>query len=154
MKARQEVTAAFLCMMLIACASAWSDASVGPEAAADGLHAALVAGDESAVRQLLAENVLIYESGGVEASLEEYAQHHMHADMTFMKSVQREILNRQVFDGGDQAVVTTRARLTGSYKDRPVDVDSTETLVLAQAQGTWKVTHIHWSSRSRKGDGE
>jgi hypothetical protein len=32
-----------------------------------------------------------------------------------------------------------------------VALASTETLVLKNAGGTWKVVHIHWSSKAAKG---
>jgi len=44
------------------------------------------------------------------------------------------------------AVVSTRSRLSGSFRDRELDLFSTETLVLKKADQGWKVRHIHWSS--------
>ena len=119
-------------------------------AIADALHTALATGDEAVVRRLLDESVLIYESGGVEASLEEYAGHHMPADMAFTGAIEREVLQRQVFESGEQAVVSTRSRLNGTYRDKPIDLDATETLVLSRTGGEWRIVHVHWSSRNRK----
>jgi len=116
------------------------------EAVADNLHAALVAGDEEGVRNCLAASVLVFESGGVESSLEEYASHHMHADMEFMQGIEREILSRDTWADGDQAVVSTRSRLSGTYKQRPVSLNSTETLVIRQTADGPRIVHIHWSS--------
>ena len=64
----------------------------GPERVADGLHQALSQGDVDRVHELLDPGVLIFESGGVEQSLEEYASSHMHSDMEFMKEIERELL--------------------------------------------------------------
>jgi ketosteroid isomerase-like protein len=110
------------------------------------LSEAIAAGDVTALRELLAADVLIFESGGVESSLAEYEGHHMPADMAFMKAMNREVLFRQVFVAGDSATVVTRSRIHGEYKEKDVDLFSTETLVLTNLNGQWKVVHIHWSS--------
>lgn len=113
---------------------------------ADRLHAAIAMGDVDTLRSLLAPEVLIFESGGVESSLAEYEGHHMHADMAFMKSMQEEVVSRQVFDGGDSATVVTHARVHGVYEGKDVDLSSTETLVMKIVGGQWQIVHIHWSS--------
>lgn len=63
-----------------------------------------------------------------------------------MAGMEREVLDRTVLEAGDMAVVSTRSRLTGGFRDRELDLFSTETLVLSQTDGGWKVRHIHWSS--------
>ena len=114
--------------------------------AAASLHDAIVKGDVETFQSLVAPDVLIFESGGVEASLAEYEGHHMSADMAFMKSMEQEVLSRQVFDAGDSAIVVTRSRVHGVYEGKDVDLSSTETLVMKQAGGQWQIVHIHWSS--------
>lgn len=123
----------------------------GPEAAADALHAAIAAGDTQGIEDILDPEVLIFESGGVESSLEEYASHHMHSDMEFMAGMEREVLTRDVIEAGDMAVVSTRSRLSGSFRDRELDLFSTETLGLAKTEGGWWVRRILWSSPSTRG---
>ncbi|MDX1571811.1 MAG: DUF2231 domain-containing protein [Xanthomonadales bacterium] len=129
-------------------AAASTGAIAGGELAdqAEALAGALAAGDEARVRELLAENVLIFESGGAERSLEEYAGHHMGADMKFLAAIQREVLERKVYRGDGTGVVATRSRLHGAYGDRAIDLISTETLALEQRDGAWKIVHIHWAS--------
>ena len=108
---------------------------------------ALDNGDEQTIKSLLASDVLIYEGGGVESSLEEYASHHLSADIKFLSGMKREVISQAIFDYGDIAVVTTEARLQGNYREQPVDSKSTETLLLKQDGESWKIIHIHWSSR-------
>lgn len=115
-------------------------------AIADQLHAALSSGDIDTVRSLLAPDILIYESGNAETSLEEYASHHMPADMAFLAAMDKTLLSRQVLAGTDMAVVNSRSRLSGSYRDEDLDIVSTETLVLQQTGGVWRIIHAHWSS--------
>ena len=118
-----------------------------PVAVAEAFGAALAAGDEAAALKLLAPDVLIYESGGQEASREEYAAAHLKGDIEFLKGVRSQTLDRKHTVRGDLAVVTSRSRATGTYKDKPVDFLGTETLVLQRGKQGWQITHIHWSSR-------
>jgi len=126
-------------------------ADVGtPVATVEALHDALSSGDANRVEALLDANVLILEGGNVERSRKEYAAHHMQSDLKFMQGVTYE-LERQ---GGDTvgalAWVVSEARLTGAREGKPVDLVSTETLVLKKSGTGWKVVHIHWSSRPAK----
>ena len=107
---------------------------------------AIAIGDVNALRSIIAPDVLIFESGGLESSLAEYEGHHMPADMAFMKAMHREVISQQVIDSSDAATVVTRSRVHGIYKDKEIDLNSTETLVMKKVNGQWKVVHIHWSS--------
>ncbi len=122
-------------------------AAGSPVDTARALHEALSSGHANKVKALLDPKVLILESGGAERSWAEYAAHHLKADMDFLKTVTYE-LQRQIGDTvGDLAWVASEARMTGASKDEPVDIQSTETLVLKKATAGWKVVHVHWSSR-------
>jgi ketosteroid isomerase-like protein len=110
------------------------------------LSDAIATGDVDTLRSLIAADVLIFESGGAETSLAEYEGHHMPADMAFMKSMDRELLSQRVIESGDSAIVVTRSRVRGMYKEKEIDLSSTETLVMKKEGGDWKVVHIHWSS--------
>lgn len=121
-----------------------------PVAAAKALHEAMSAGDSARVQSLLDPKVIILEGGNVERSLKEYASHHLPADLKFLKGLTYR-LERQTGDSsGDLAWVASEAVLTGTSEGKPVDLISTETLVLKKFSGNWRVTHIHWSSRTAK----
>lgn len=127
-----------------------SAAAKDPVAAVEAFHAALSAGSAEKVQALLDPRVLIMESGNVERSREEYASHHLPADLKFMSAV-RFRLQRQTGDAaGDLAWVASEASLTGDPGGKPVDLVSTESLVLKKTAGGWKIVHIHWSSRNAK----
>jgi ketosteroid isomerase-like protein len=134
-------------ILLCAAAPAAAREAMDPVATADAFGAALAAGDEAAALKLLAPDVLIYESGGQEASREEYAAAHLKGDIEFLKGVRSQTLDRKHTVLGDLAVVTSRSRATGTYKDKPVDFLGTETLVLRRGKEGWRIAHIHWSSR-------
>jgi len=112
-------------------------------------HSALSAGDASAVSRLLDPAVLIMEGGNVERSRDEYAAHHLKSDVKFMRSV-KYTLERQTGDSiGDMAWVASEAALAGESKGKPLDLVSTESLVLKRTNDGWRIVHIHWSSRER-----
>jgi ketosteroid isomerase-like protein len=109
-------------------------------------HHALQAGNEVIVRQSLADNVQIYEGGKVERSLADYASHHMHADMAYLKGLSITLKEHQVTITGDIAISTAISHAQGEYKGKSVDSITMETLVLVkQVDGGWKITHVHWS---------
>ena len=105
------------------------------------------------VRALVLPDVLIYESGGAEASAAEYAGHHMPSDMAFLSKIKREQLSQ--LSGGDDATawVATRTRMTGQYKGKDLDLLSTETLVMVRTGTGWRIAHVHWSSAPRAAPG-
>lgn len=110
-------------------------------------QSAIVKGDEAAASMLLAPDVLIYETGGQESSRDEYAAHHMKGDMAFLAGSKHETLSRA--EGGDDrlAWVSTRSRIRTRYKDKDLDIFSTESVVLRNTPAGWRIVHIHWSSR-------
>jgi len=112
---------------------------------ADQFDQAIKDGDTEAVRNILHDDVLIFESGNVEASLEEYASHHLQADISFMSGMQKEVISRNIFQEGDIAVVSTQYKMRGEYKGRLFDKISMETLVLKKSGSDWKIVHVHWS---------
>ena len=112
----------------------------------DGFHAALRRGDTKAALEALADNALIFESGGAERSKAEYASHHVAADAAFSQAVQSEVTRRSGDAAGNLAWIATEGRTRGSYKGRAIDEVTTETIVLSRAGGAWKIVHIHWSS--------
>ncbi len=123
-----------------------------PLAIAEAFAAALAGGDASAALSVLAEDVLIYESGGQESSRQEYASHHLKSDMEFLSEMAVQILERKVGPAGELAWVATRSRITGTYHGKSVDLYSTESLLMSRATGRWQIVHIHWSSMTATPD--
>jgi ketosteroid isomerase-like protein/mono/diheme cytochrome c family protein len=118
-----------------------------PEAAVDGFLKALAAGDAKTAEHWLASDVLIYESGGVESSRDEYVAHHMQADMEFLAKAKTERLENAANGGPWISWVTSRSRVSGKSDGKAVDLFSTETMVLKREDQGWRIAHIHWSSQ-------
>jgi hypothetical protein len=51
---------------------------------------------------------------------------------------------------GNLAYITSESKVTGTFKSKPVNSVSIETMVLHKSPSGWKILHIHWSSRDAK----
>ncbi len=125
-----------------------------PEAAVESYGVALRAGDEAGLRALLAPNVVIAEGGGAERSVEEYAGHHMPADMAFTAAVEFTLKNRDVITTDDLATVITESQVHGTFRDQTIHSRMMETMVLKRENDQWRIVHIHWSSAPITGEHE
>lgn len=114
----------------------------------DAFHAALARNDTISASALLSDSALIFEGGYVERSKAEYASHHLGADAAYASAVPTALVKRSGFADGDMAWIASETRTTGTYKDKPVDRLSTETMVLRKEATGWRIVHIHWSSRA------
>ena len=125
-----------------------------PEAVVNAYGAALKAKDEAALRALLAPDVIIAEGGGAERSVEEYAGHHMPADMAFTAAVEFSLKKRDVIENADLATVISESQVHGTYNGENVHSKMMETMVLRREGGQWRIVHIHWSSAPITGEHE
>ncbi len=123
-----------------------------PADVAHAFHAALTSGDSAAALSLLAPDVVVFESGGVEASRAEYRSHHLPADMEFSSSVSREITHERAGSEGGLAWVLSESHTTGTFRDREINTRGVETMLLRRTSEGWRIVHIHWSSRRVQSD--
>ena len=141
-----RLTAFFVLSMLTSLANA----QPSPSAALDQLHLAVTTADRAAATALLAADVQIFESGFVERSRDEYLAQHFAADAAFAKGVTRKVTRHTEQVAGTMALVMEETETAGSYDGKPVKLIGTETTVLRLEGGTWRIVHIHWSSRKPK----
>lgn len=98
----------------------------------------------------LDSKVLIFESGYVERSAAEYLGGHAKGDAAYLKGSHIQMINRTAQASGDIAWVASESELH-SQKDGKMSTSvSTETMVLKRTDKGWKITHIHWSSHTKK----
>lgn len=114
-----------------------------------GFSAALVAGDSAAVLSLLADDVVILESGGGETRAE-YRSSHLSADIAFAQAVRSHRGPANVRVRGDVAWATTNSTTEGIYRGRSINSVSVELMVLTREPAGWKVRAVHWSSHARR----
>lgn len=112
----------------------------------EAFHAALSRGDTDAALALLSEDVLIFESGGVERSRAQYAAHHLQADAEFSKAVTRTLESRTSGGSGTLAWVTSTEKVAGTFRNSAINSRSIETMLLTKSDAGWRISHIHWSS--------
>lgn len=117
-------------------------------AAVDAFHDNLAKGDLTAAQALLDDHVLVYEQGHVERSKAEYASHHLKSDAEFSAATKRTQTTRGGAAVGDIAYITSEARVAGTFRGKPIDLITLETMTLKREQGAWRIVHIHWSSRA------
>ncbi|UUO22918.1 nuclear transport factor 2 family protein [Colwellia sp. M166] len=108
-------------------------------------HQAIQAGNKKEARSFLADNVIIYEGGRVERSADDYANHHMLADMKYLADIDIEILEHEVSVLGNIAYSTSRTKLTGDVKGKQINSEGMESMILQKIESKWKIVHIHWS---------
>ena len=145
-QSRKAMWFCILCVGLVLAATA-PVAAHGPKPTGivTAFHEALKSGDREATLELLLPETLILEAGRAQ-TVEEYAAHHLAADMAFSQATSREILEQHDQTVEDVAWVVTRSRTTGSFKESEVDSTGVETVVLHHVKAGWRIAHIHWSS--------
>ena len=124
------------------------EATLPAVAVVDAFHAALGSGNAGAVLDLLTEDVMILEEGGAERSREEYAGHHLPADMAYAAATGSEVTRRSAWIEGDIAWVLSEGRTSGQFNGRAVNRLTAETMILQRHADGWRIRHIHWSSRA------
>jgi ketosteroid isomerase-like protein len=124
------------------------EATLPAVAVVDAFHAALGSGNAGAVLHLLTEDVMILEEGGAERSREEYAGHHLPADMAYAAATGSEVTRRSAWIEGDIAWVLSEGRTSGQFNGRAVNRLTAETMILQRHADGWRIRHIHWSSRA------
>ncbi|MCU6435271.1 nuclear transport factor 2 family protein [Undibacterium sp. Jales W-56] len=121
-----------------------------PNDALSSFYAALASGDRTKALALLSPSVAIYEAGHVESSREEYASHHLAGDIAFAKTSTRKVRKHSEKVEGNLAVIWEETETTTASGSKPGTSYGTETALLENVDGQWRITHVHWSSRKGK----
>ena len=121
-----------------------------PEQTVAAYHQALVNGDADAARELLAEELLLFEDGVPETSLEHYAGGHLKADAAFSKGSEVKLEIQKTWTEGATATVASVYEIKTKYKGKRYHLKSAETMALKQTDGRWVIVHIHWSNKKVK----
>lgn len=111
-------------------------------------HDALVAGDSAVALSLLADDVVILESGGRESKAQ-YRSGHLRSDMAFARAVRAERSAPTVRVSGGAAWAASTSTTQGEYNGRSINSSGAELMVLVRSPEGWRIAAIHWSSRQR-----
>ena len=123
--------------------------SAAVAAVVDRFHHALADGDSATALSLLASDVVILESGGLEVR-DDYRTHHLPADIEFARAVRSVNNPMRVVVRGEVAWATSTSTTLGEFRARSIDSAGAELVVLSKEAAGWKVRAIHWSSHSRR----
>jgi len=145
----RRVLALLACSTLPVAAGAQQSDSAAVASVIEHFHAALASGDSAAALALLAPDVTVLESGGLE-TLEEYRSHHLPGDIQFARALPRSRAPIKVTLAGDMAWATSTGVTQGEYRGRAINSNSAELMVLTRSGGGWVIRAIHWSSRARR----
>lgn len=115
--------------------------------AINAFHEALSAGDSTRALGLLANDVMILESGGTETRAD-YRSHHLAGDIAFAKAVKSEPGPLKVNIEGNTAWTTGTSVTKGEFSGRQINSAGAESTVLTRTKTGWKIRSIHWSSRA------
>lgn len=112
-------------------------------------HAALAAADSAKAVSLLADDVMVLESGAIQTR-GEYLSHHLGADMkaSVGSKAQRSIV--RVSLTGGTAVVVSKSVSPPTGAEGNTGSEMAELMVVAKTAAGWQIRAVHWSSRRRK----
>jgi len=113
----------------------------------ENFRMAIINSEQEKASELLTDDARILESGGIETK-EEYLSHHFHSDGKFLSAMEREVKSQKVKVNKNTAWISTVSQMSGSYNDRDISVNSAELAVLVKTDEGWKISSVHWSSRS------
>ena len=118
-------------------------------AVVDNYHKALASGDSTSALNLLADDAIILESGGLETRAE-YRSHHLPGDIGFARAVKSVRGPLKVTLNGDAAWTSSTSTTQGEFNGRPINSVGAESMVLTRSGASWRIRSIHWSSRNRR----
>lgn len=113
----------------------------------DTFHRALSDGNRAAALNLLARDLVVYEFGAANPTLDQYVFAHLPFDLAYAATTQWKVESRRMGGGGDDWWVLTAYRVTGTGRDgAPVNNTTLETMLLHRTNGAFRIVHVHWST--------
>jgi hypothetical protein len=114
----------------------------------DDFHRALTIYNTAGALSLLGRDLVVFEFGVVDPTLEAYAFQHLPFDMDTASQTVWEVVDRSVGGTADEPWVLTTYRVTGVRPDQltPIDQTTVETVILRRTGDRLRITHFHWST--------
>jgi len=148
---RNSIVALAVTALTFAASPSWSDGTRIPAAAVDAFHAALKKKDSAAALSLLDRDLVVFEFGVVDPTVQAYAFSHLPFDIDVAAVSQWNIESRRVGGEGDIRWVLTSYHVTGKQADgSPIDQTTLETMILRRTSGLFRIVHMHWSTNDPK----
>ncbi len=135
--------------------SAQTEASAtvqSPADFADAFHEAMRTRNREKILSMLAPDLVLFETGYMQATREEYIKNGLSDDADFASVMDYRPLSRGVIGSGQHMTVLTKASIKGIFGDQRVDLVQSETMILRRTQTSWEIVHLHWSAHPRQPD--
>ncbi len=123
--------------------------SAGAVAAVAQFHAALAGADSARAVSLLADDVMILESGAIQTR-NDYLGHHLGADMKASGTSKAARSVVRVSLTGGSAIVVSKSVSPPTGAEGNTGSEMAELMVLSKTASGWQIRAVHWSSRRRK----
>ena len=118
-----------------------------PVGTVDSFHKALAIGNTAGVLALLARELVVYEYGLVDPTLEAYAFKHLPTDMDYAAATEWALESRRTGGTGEFYWVLSTYRVTGTDKaGQAIDQNTLETVLLRRMGEGFRIVHFHWST--------
>lgn len=117
--------------------------------AVEQFHASLTAGDSARAVALLANDVVVLESGAIQTRAD-YLSHHLGADMKASKGSKATRSVVQVRMAGEAAYVVSKTVSPPTGAEGSTGSEMAELMVLSKTASGWTIRAVHWSSRRRR----
>ena len=133
----------------LACASppVFAEGARTPVDAVDAFHTALEKKDTAAALSLLDRDLVVFEFGVVDPTVQAYAFAHLPFDIDVAAVSKWDVQSRRVGGEGDIRWVLTSYHVTGRQSDgKPIDQTTLETMILRRTSGLFRIVHMHWST--------
>ena len=116
-----------------------------------GYDAALNARDLERIGAFYHPDATIVEGAGVNNGWADYRDHHLGPELKAFETLDFAHSNTRVHMLSDRAAyVTSQYTIKAKLKDRLIDTEGRETLILTKMpDNTWRIRHSHTSSRAR-----
>ena len=106
---------------------------------------AMQAKDLSALKALLAPDIVLYEHSVQNIGVEDVWEHHLKPEVSAFENMRAEFTDVRVSATPDMALVTRQYSIQAMMKGKPIDAKGNETMVWVRRDGAWRVAHIHYS---------
>ena len=136
-----------VCLALVISArAATAQASEGAvRATVDEYNRAMQAKDLSALRALLAPDIVLYEHSVRNIGVEDVWEHHLKPEVSAFENMHAAFTDVRVSATPDMALVTRQYSIQATMNGKPIDAKGNETMVWVRRDGAWRVAHIHYS---------
>lgn len=140
-----RITVTMFCAAVVAPAVAAQTPDAEVRAAVEQYNRAMLTKDLSALKALLAPDIVLYEHSVRNIGLDDVWEHHLKPEVSAFENMRAEFTDVRISATADQALVLRQYSIQATMNGKRIDARGNETMVWARREGAWRVTHIHYS---------